>query len=87
MKSTEGQAAHQKIKTEKFGPKLDKMNMQNNPFRAGAQDGHMLNESYKMPAPNASGKNDSYAHPHGNKTSKPGNVMPGGPMKDNKNTF
>lgn len=26
-------------------------------------DGHMLNESYKMPVPNKSGKNDSYQNP------------------------
>lgn len=53
----------QPIKTENFGPNLSAMDMQNNPFRAAYHGGHELNESYKMPAPNASGKNDSYMHP------------------------
>ncbi len=74
----------QPIKTGKFGPKLDDMSMQNNPFRAAIQDGHMLNESYKMPAPNASGKNLSYMHPQGNKVQKPTKTMA---IKDAKNTF
>jgi hypothetical protein len=53
----------QPIKTEKFGPKLDKMDMQNNPFRAAYFGGHDLSESYKSPAPNAEGENHSYMRP------------------------
>ena len=58
----------------------------NNPFRAAAQDGHMLNESYKTPAPNASGKNPSYMHPHGGASQKPVKTPMVAP-KDTKNTF
>jgi hypothetical protein len=35
----------QPIKTGKFGPKLDDMSMQNNPFRAAYHTGHDLSES------------------------------------------
>lgn len=84
----------QPIKTGQFGPKLDAMNMQNNPFRAAYFGGHELNESYKMPVPNASGKNDSYMHPAVNRggssnTAKlnRGSKMPAGPMKTGKNTY
>lgn len=69
----------QPVKTGKFGPKLDAMDMQNKPFRAALQNGHDLNESYKMPAPNASGTNHSYHHPLGGKA--PAHA------KDTKNTY
>lgn len=77
----------QPIKTGKFGPKLDSMSMQNNPFRAAAQDGHMLNESYKMPSPNAEGTNLSYMHPHGKATQQKAKASPVAFPKDAKNTF
>jgi hypothetical protein len=76
----------QPIKTGKFGPKLDDKSMQNNPFRAAIQDGHMLNESYKMPVPNSSGTNLSYHHPTGGaKTQVKANKAP--MVTDGKNTF
>jgi len=76
----------QPVKTGKFGPKLDSMNMQNNPFRAAIQDGHGLNESYKLPAPNASGTNHSYMHPLGGaKAQVKANKAP--MVRDAKNTF
>jgi hypothetical protein len=83
----------QPIKTEKFGPKLDAMDMQNNPFRAAYHGGHEINESYKMPAPNASGTNHSYMHPAvrggGATTSKLSakQKTPAGPIQLGKNTF
>jgi hypothetical protein len=77
----------QPIKTEKFGPKLDAMNMQNNPFRAAYHTGHDLNESYKLPSPNASGKNPSYARPHDGPGQTKGNKMPAGPVQLGKNSF
>jgi len=77
----------QPIKTGKFGPKLDAMNMQNNPFRAAYHTGHDLNESYKMPVPNKAGANHSYMHPTGNASQKSGNKMPAGPVNTGKNTF
>lgn len=59
---------------------------QNNPFRAAIQDGHGLNESYKMPVPNASGQNLSYHHPLGGaKAQKPLKNAP--KIPDTKNTF
>lgn len=81
-----GQHAQQKIKTGSFGPKLDAMDMQNNPFRAMVQDGHGLNESYKQPAPNSLGANMSYHHPNGGKAA----VHPqakGLKIPDTKNTY
>jgi len=60
--------------------------MQNNPFRAAIQDGHMLNESYKVPAPNGIGVNQSYMHPTGGAKAQVKAQKP--PMiKDAKNTF
>ena len=65
----------------------------NNPFRAAEQDGHGLNESYKMPSPNSGGKNESYMHPQVGgalvevpKLSAKQN-KPAGPVKTGKNTF
>lgn len=82
------------IKTGKFGPKMDDMSHQNNPFRAAYHGGHELNESYKMPVPNASGENHSYMHPAngsggGSNTQKlqRQQKMPAGPMQTGKNTF
>jgi hypothetical protein len=77
----------QPVKTGPFGPKLDKMDMQNNPFRAAYHTGHDLNESYKMPAPNASGKNHSYMHPTGAPSQSKGNKTPAGPIQTGKNTY
>jgi len=84
----------QPIKTEKFGPKLDKMDMQNNPFRAAYHNGHDLSESYKLPAPNASGQNLSY-HPPVHAKGGGSNSQklqakqnkPAGPVNVGKNTF
>ena len=73
------------IKTGKFGAKLDDKSMQNNPFRAAIQDGHLLNESYKMPAPNSSGTNLSYMHPHGGKSQTKAQKPP--MINDGKNTY
>lgn len=84
----------QPIKTGKFGPKLDGMNMQNNPFRAAYHNGHDVNESYKMPVPNASGENHSYMRPTvGNGGGSNSQRLqakqnkPAGPIKTGKNTF
>lgn len=84
----------QPIKTGTHGPKLDAMDMQNNPFRAAYLGGHDLNESYKMPVPNASGQNHSYMHPAHNgggsantqKLDRKQNRV-AGPIKTGKNTF
>lgn len=39
----------------------------NHPQRAGWEDGHQLNESYKVPSANEGGRvNASYMHPHVN---------------------
>ena len=76
----------QPIRTAKFGAQLDSKAMGNNPFRAAIQDGHGLNESYKMPAPNASGQNLSYHHPLGGAKAQTKAQKP--PMiKDAKNTY
>lgn len=77
----------QPVKVGKFGADLSAKDMQNNPFRAAIQDGHGLNESYKMPVPNSSGSNLSYHHPLGGAPAqRQANVKP--PMiKDAKNTF
>jgi hypothetical protein len=73
----------QKIKP----PRIPKGHDMNNPFRAALQDGHMLNESYKLPAPNSSGTNLSYHHPLGGaKAQRQANIHPP-VMKDAKNTF
>lgn len=84
----------QPIKTGTHGPKLDAMNMQNNPLRAAYFGGHELNESYKMPVPNASGENHSYMHPvNGNgggsntKALHAKNGAPAGPIRTGKNTY
>lgn len=47
------------------------MTHQNNPQRAAWEDGHQLNESYKVPGAHQAGRtmNHSYMHPHVN----PGN--------------
>lgn len=64
-----------------------------NPIRPAEADGHGLNESYKMPAPNASGKNESYMHPlvGGAVLEVPKlsakQAKPLGPPKTGKNTF
>ena len=80
------QSAQQKIKTGSFGPKLDSMDMQNNPFRAMVQHGHGLNESYKIPTPNSLGQNLSYHNPlHGGRGVHPEAKMMQVP--DKKNTF
>lgn len=83
----------QPIKTGKFGPKLDSLANQNNPFRAAYHGGHELNESYKLPAPNASGQNHSYMHPAVNKGAGSNTQklqgkqkMPAGPMRTGKAT-
>ena len=80
----------QPIKTGEFGPKLDSMKMQNNPLRAAYQTGHDLNESYKMPTPNASGVNHSYMRPTkamaAPKLSGKQN-KPAGPVDTGKNTM
>ena len=78
-------AHSQPIKTGKFGPKMDSMAMQNNPFRAAYQDGHANNESYKNPVPNASGSNPSYMHPHQGPSVSKGNKTPAGPIQHGKN--
>lgn len=75
----------QPVKTKKFGAKLDAMDMQNNPFRAAIQDGHGLNESYKMPVPNSLGQNLSYHHPLGGAKAPKGQRPPA--VKDAKNSF
>ncbi len=84
----------QPIKTGKYGPKLDAMDMQNNPLRAAYVGGHELNESYKMPVPNASGENHSYMHPvhnsgGGSNTQKLSakQKTPAGPIRLGKNTY
>jgi hypothetical protein len=83
----------QPIKTGKFGPNLTAMDMQSNPLRAAYEDGHGLNESYKMPVPNASGKNLSYHRPvdagggASSKTLSAKQKMPAGPVNTGKNTF
>lgn len=83
----------QPIKTGAFGPKLDAMNMQNNPFRAAYHSGHDLSESYKLPAPNAEGVNHSYMRPHnGSGTANTQKLSakqntPAGPIQTGKNTF
>jgi len=82
----------QPIKTGSFGPKLDAMDMQNNPFRAAYFGGHDLNESYKSPAPNMEGINHSYMHPAKaaeGKTQKLNkqNNTPAGPIKTGKNMY
>lgn len=86
------QPHEQPVKTGKFGPNLSAMDMQNNPFRAAYHGGHELNESYKMPAPNASGTNHSYMHPAANKgggsntqTLQAKQNKPAGPMQTGKN--
>ena len=87
MKQQTHKAHTQPIVTEKFGPHLDSQKMQNNTFRAAYHGGHELNESYKMPVPNASGVNHSYIRPGlgGAEISK-ANKMPAGPIKTGKNT-
>ena len=76
----------QPVRTKKFGADLSAKDMQNSPFRAAIQDGHSLNESYKLPAPNASGTNHSYAHPiPQGRTQVKANKPPR--MKDDKNTY
>lgn len=84
----------QPVKTEKFGPKLTAMDMQNNPFRAAYHNGHDLSESYKMPAPNASGTNHSFMRPEhasggGSNSQKlqAKQNKPAGPIQTGKNTF
>lgn len=83
----------QPVKTGKFGAKLDAMDMQNNPFRAAYHNGHDLSESYKMPAPNASGTNHSFMRPEhagGGSTSQKLQAKqnkPAGPVQTGKNTF
>ena len=84
----------QPIKTGTFGPKLDGMHMQNNPFRAAYWGGHDLNESYKMPVPNASGENHSYMHPAENRGGGSNTdrlhakqKTPAGPIQLGKNTM
>jgi len=83
----------QPIKTGKFGPKLDAMDMQNNPFRAAYHNGHDVSESYKMPAPNAGGINHSYMRPAlegggaGSQKLQAKQVKPAGPVKTGKNTY
>ena len=63
------------------------------PFRASEGDGHLLNESYKMPPPNAMGENHSYMHPVvGGKALDIPKLSakqnkPAGPVKTGKNTF
>jgi hypothetical protein len=65
----------------------------NSPFRAAEAEGHGLNESYKLPPPNSSGKNDSYMHPlvGGASMAVPKlsakQNKPAGPVKTGKNTF
>lgn len=44
-------------------PKVPHGHPMSSPFRAAEADGHQLSESYKMPAPNASGQNHSYMRP------------------------
>ena len=80
------------INTGEFGPKMDGMFNQNNPFRAAYFGGHELNESYKMPVPNNLGVNDSYMHPAVNKgggtNTKQANMrskLIAGPVKTGKN--
>lgn len=68
-------------------PKIPKGHDMNNPFRAAAQDGHMLNESYKLPSPNKSGTNLSYMHPHGGKSQRPAKASPVAAPTNEKNTF
>jgi hypothetical protein len=84
----------QPVKTKEFGPNLSAMDMQNNPFRAAYHGGHELNESYKLPAPNASGTNHSYMHPAANKGGGSNTQKlqakqnkPAGPVNTGKNSF
>jgi hypothetical protein len=74
-------------------PKIPHGHPMNNPFRAAEADGHQLSESYKMPAPNASGTNHSYMRPAlaGGGASSPKlsakQSKPAGPVNLGKNTF
>jgi hypothetical protein len=84
----------QPVKTGTHGPKLDGMDMQNNPFRAAYHNGHDVNESYKVPAPNAAGENHSYMRPvHGNGGGSNSQKLqgkqnkPAGPIQTGKNSF
>lgn len=75
MLPTSGEA---KIKGKKFSDRsVSDTTHANAPFRDHHLDGHDLNESYKIPAANASGSNLSYMHPlvggkkHGNAPEAP----------------
>lgn len=84
----------QEVKTKKFGPKLDAMDMQNSPFRAAYHNGHDISESYKMPVPNEKGENHSYMRPveHDGRGSNSQKLQakqnkPAGPVITGKNPF
>lgn len=75
-------------------PKVPHGHPMSNPFRAAEASGHELNESYKLPAPNASGTNHSYMHPvvaggggANSKTLSAKQSKPAGPVQLGKNSF
>lgn len=74
-------------------PKIPKGHGMSKPLRAAEADGHQLNESYKLPVPNASGTNHSYMRPvqAGGGASSPKlsakQNKPAGPIQLGKNTY